>query len=230
MRTDGNCDEVRALAPELALDIADGHERERALRHLAACPACSTAVAGFSATTDRLLLLAPSIQPPEGFRSRTRAKLAVPAARRPSPARWLAVAAAIVVAVAIGAGTTARITAQDRALGRSYRGILSQGDGAFFTVAPLTGPAGRAGTVWGYQGSPSWIFASFAPDAPSGTYRASLRTVDGHTVDLGTFRIDASYPNWSASIPVGLTDVRGIRFVASDGTAFDAPLDPRSPW
>ena len=236
MRGDVTCEEVRAVAPELSLGVADGHERERALRHLASCPACSATVAGYAATADRLLLLAPSIPPPAGFRARTRARMVEsPARRRASvpgraPARWMAVAAAIVVAVAIGAGTTARITAQDRALGRSYRGILSQGEGAFFTVAPLQGPAGRAGTVWGYQGSPSWLFASFAPGMPPGSYRAWLRTADGREIDLGAVPIDPSHPSWSASIPVGLTDVSGIRFTAADGSSFDAALDPRSPW
>ena len=230
MSSETACVDVRALAPELALGVADGHERERALRHVDGCQACGGVVSGLATAADGLLLLAPRIDPPFGFRSRTLARIARPE-RRGRPSRWLAVAAAIVAAIAIGAGATARVTAGDRALGGSYRTILSEGAGAFFAVAPVEGAAGRVGTAWGYQGQPSWLFVSLHPNVPAGDYRVSMVTSDAQTIELGIARIDPAHATWGAAIPVDLTTVRELRFARTDGSGgFTAMFDPQSPW
>jgi Putative zinc-finger len=52
------CEEVRDLAPELALGIADGAERAEALRHLSACAECRRALEQLSQVADELLVLA----------------------------------------------------------------------------------------------------------------------------------------------------------------------------
>ena len=53
------CDQIRDLAPELALGIADGAERASALRHVANCPDCRRVLDELSTVSDELLLLAP---------------------------------------------------------------------------------------------------------------------------------------------------------------------------
>src|SRR2546423_575254 len=75
MTDEMNCERVRELAPELALDIAGGEERDRALHHLATCPGCRGVVSDLSALGDELLLLAPAAEPPAGFSDRTLARL-----------------------------------------------------------------------------------------------------------------------------------------------------------
>jgi hypothetical protein len=64
------CEEIRDLAPEIALGIADGEERAEALRHLSTCADCRRVVEQLSQVADELLVLAPAQEPPPGFESR----------------------------------------------------------------------------------------------------------------------------------------------------------------
>ena len=82
MNDDVSCEQVRALAPDLAIGIADGQERDAALRHAATCAECRLLVSELSSVADDLLLLAPSHEPPSGFAARTLARISPPAARR----------------------------------------------------------------------------------------------------------------------------------------------------
>ena len=95
MNGEMSCEQVRELAPELTIGIADGQQRDAALRHAATCPDCRQLVAELSLVVDDLLLLAPSHEPPTGFAARTVASISPPAAAipqgmrdpAPSPAR-----------------------------------------------------------------------------------------------------------------------------------------------
>ena len=102
------CDQVRDLAPELALGIAEGQERVAALSHLVAAQSAVQLVSDLSSVGDGLLLLAPSREPP-------RIRVTCPGpARPPAPRakvlplmrrrRWVAIAAAaaIVLGAAVG--------------------------------------------------------------------------------------------------------------------------------
>ena len=59
MTADDRCHEIRELAAELALGIADGEDRARVLEHVADCADCRREVESFSAVADELLVLAP---------------------------------------------------------------------------------------------------------------------------------------------------------------------------
>src|SRR5215475_8510087 len=82
MNAEMGCDQVRDLAADLAIGIADGQERDAALRHAATCPSCRRLVAELSSVVDALLLLAPSHDPPPGFAAATLARISPPASRR----------------------------------------------------------------------------------------------------------------------------------------------------
>ena len=70
------CDELRAMAAEVALGILPGAERADALGHLEHCVGCRVLVEGLAQTGDALLLLAPEADPPMGFESRVAARVA----------------------------------------------------------------------------------------------------------------------------------------------------------
>src|ERR1044072_6357916 len=93
-----DCAEVRELIPELAMGVASGDDRARALKHLAGCAACRRELEDVTATVDELLLLAPEHEPPLGFDARVLSAMR-PAAARRRPRILLAVAAAAAVAV-----------------------------------------------------------------------------------------------------------------------------------
>jgi hypothetical protein len=70
------CDELRAMAAEVALGILSGAERADALAHMEHCVSCRVLVEGLAQTGDSLLLLAPQAEPPMGFESRVAARVA----------------------------------------------------------------------------------------------------------------------------------------------------------
>src|SRR4029450_14086852 len=100
-----SCEEVRSLVPELALGIAAGDDRARALEHLADCPACRGRLEELSIVADELLLLAPAQEPPAGFESRVLGRLEPPA--RP-PRRRRILVPAVATRDAPRAGCAAR--------------------------------------------------------------------------------------------------------------------------
>jgi hypothetical protein len=245
MNAEMGCDQVRDLAADLAIGIADGQQRDAALRHAATCPSCRRLVAELSSVVDDLLLLAPSHEPPPGFASATVARISPPAAHRratragaeqlPARRRWLprlAVAASIIAALAVGAGAVYQGTSADRRLADSYRAVLAQGHGSFFTAAPVHGPTGTAGTVFGYQGNPSWLWATVhLPNASAQRFNVQLITRDGRHLPAGTAVLGGTHDTWAAQIPMNLTNLAQLRFVAAGGqTTIVAYLNARSPW
>jgi hypothetical protein len=110
------CADLAEVAPELALEILGGAERAAAIAHLEGCVPCQQLVDTLAADADRLLMLAPSTEPPAGFQQRVLTSLdgvAQPAASRPRPrprgAAALALAACVAfVALALSLGPSTR--------------------------------------------------------------------------------------------------------------------------
>jgi hypothetical protein len=238
MTAEMGCEQVRDLAPELALGIAEGEERDAALRHLSGCSGCRQLVSELSSVGDELLQLAPAHDPPVGFESRVLAGLAEPPRRRsirPLVRRWqlLAAAAAVVVlAATLGAGSVLLATAGERRLAAGYQTVLSQGRGAYFLAAPLQGSQGRVGTVFGYQGQPPWAMVTLQPPIQEeGRFQVQAVTRDGRYLSLGDAVLGGAKGTWGGQLPVDLSAVHELRFIGSDRrTAFTATFDTANPW
>ena len=236
MNGEMNCEQVRELAPELAIGIADGQQRDAALRHATACPDCRKLISELSSVVDDMLLLAPRREPPPGFAAATVARISPPAARRVrARRRWvprLAVAASVVAALAVGAGAVYQGTASDRQLASSYRAVLGQGHGSFFAAAPLRGPTATVGTLFGYQGRPSWLFATMhLPGSGTQRFNVELITRDGRHLPAGIAILGGTHGTWGAQIPMNLSNLAQLRFVATSGhTTIVASLNARGPW
>jgi hypothetical protein len=69
------CAALREIAGELALDMLGGEERATALAHLETCPECRHEVALLTDAAEELLVLAPDIDPPDGFDQRVVARI-----------------------------------------------------------------------------------------------------------------------------------------------------------
>ena len=212
----GHCEELRAVLPELALGIADGEDRARALAHLAGCPECRRELEELSRVADELIALAPEREPPAGFEARVLERLDVrktpPRRVRPRlrrlrlPTAALAAAAATVVAMTLAYSS-------DRRLASQYRTALQNAHGQYFQSAGLRTPDGtRAGTVFAYQGSPSWLFYVLTRRHASGQYNEQIVTRTGKVVTLPPFRlVDAS---WGLATPVPVKDIARVRLIA----------------
>ena len=135
-------------------------------------------------------------------------------------------------AAAGGVTKASQPTTGTRQLADSYRAVLAQGHGSFFTAAPLVGPTGTVGTVFGYQGRPSWLFATVhLPDSGAQRFHVQLTTRDGRHLPAGTAVLGGTRDTWAAQIPIDLTTVTQLRFVAADGqTTIVANLNASSPW
>jgi hypothetical protein len=213
------CEETRDLAPEIALGIADGEERAEALRHLSTCPECRRAVEQFTQVTDELLMLAPVQEPPAGFESRVVEAMGLGRPPRRRLPRWLAprwlaprlgpalATAAVTAAVLIGVYNDDRQTA-DR-----YREALDEAGGQYFQADRLADEAGaRGGVVFGYEGSPSWLFVTVDPAHRGAVKTAELVTRDGRTIPVRGFDLDRS-GTWGGTIPVNLYQVASVRLL-----------------
>jgi hypothetical protein len=226
-----SCEQTRAIAAELALGIADGEQRAQALRHLADCADCRRAVEELTAVADELLTLAPEREPRAGFESRVLAHMQ-PA---PEPARprrvgpWSrillpvgAAAAAALAAVAIALGATS----DDRHLADHYRATLAAANGSSFEAARLYA-AGRtrAGLVYGYRGTPSWIFVATYNPYHSTAYSVELVTNGGGRVALPSLRLDPRTGSAGQAIPLDLQDVSAVRLIGPGrGDVLEAQL------
>jgi hypothetical protein len=217
-----SCEDTRQLAAELALGIADGADRARALEHLAECAECREAVEELSAVADELLMLAPEREPPVGFESRVLARVQ-PAPIAPRRLRHrrrslLAAVAAAAVAAAATAGVVLGSTSDDRRLADHYRAALATAHGTDFEAARLRAPGQvPAGVVYGYRGSPSWIFVAIYRPYRATTYSIELAMTSGRRVTLSSLRLDTRTGSAGQSIPVDLHLVSSVRLVGTRG-------------
>jgi hypothetical protein len=217
----GHVDEIAA---ELALGVVDGEERARALEHLAGCPDCRRSVEELSEIADGLLLLAPSREVPIGFESHALEPLR---ARRSPPRRRRALVpiAAAATAAALAVTGTLLVVEDDLQLASDYRGTLAEANGEGFHVEHLYGPGEEpVGTVFGYQGSPSWLFVIVDPAERPRVRGATLVMGDGGRVPLRSFALDPANGSWGGTIPVALDDVSVVRVLPAGGDALVAQL------
>jgi hypothetical protein len=224
------CAETRDLLPELAAQTAAGDERARALGHLGDCPECRGELAATADLLDDMLALAPEHDPPPGFESRVLARMTapdpagvppepeppvasgpVPARRRmPVPMLW---AASIVVFALLAAGTVWWTARDERRLAAEYRHALDVAHGRSLRAAPLLTPAGtETGTLFVYEGTPSWLYVTFRITPPQGRYDVRLRTTDGRRLPLRPFTATATSAGWGSVIEVSATEVERLEF------------------
>jgi len=219
-----DCVATDELIPELAIGVAPGDDRARALGHLALCPRCRTELESVTATADALLLLAPEREPPPGFESRVLAGAATPRRRTGLLLRAAAVVVAVVVAAALGGGTVWSRTAEDRQLAESYRDTLRVAQGRYFRAVPIMADGAiPIGNLWAYQGKPSWLLVVVQTENGSGRYTVRMTTRDGRRSVLGSMSVQQGTGTWSTtiSVPVGeilavhLTDRHGLDITAT---------------
>ncbi len=215
-----NCNDVRVLAPELALGTASAEERAAALVHLERCLSCREEVEQLAETVDVVSSLAPAAEPPEGFEGRVLARvdaLTATPVRTPRPStrarrRLGLVAAAAAVALALVGVAALRF------------GASSSPELASYTMQTSTGRA--VGEAYLHGGDTPWLFVEVpgwtdrAAGAPR-TYSVRVSTKDGHdTVVPGDF--DGGAGGWGTVIHVDPSKVREVALVDDAGRVWCA--------
>jgi hypothetical protein len=208
------CPEVRPLLAELALGTLTGHDRGRALEHLGGCLDCRRELRSLSEVADEMLMLAPSAEPPVGFESRVLERVGATRGARLRESRWVAVVAVALVAALIGGAVVYAAGAADRELAGSYRATLAVADGEYFAARPLeSGDGSEAGHVFGYQGSPSWVFCVVRAGTDEGSYDIEITAIGGDTWSAGEMQIEEGKGTWAQPLGVDLHDVLRFRLV-----------------
>jgi anti-sigma-K factor RskA len=212
---DARCEETRAMAAELALGIVEGEERGRALQHLAECPECRAEVEKYSELADELLLLAPQREAPVGFESRVLNEL-LPAPQ-PKRRRGLRLVLAPAAAALTAAAIVLVIVAPDLRVASHYQHTLDQANGKEFESYPLQAGGTHVGTVFSYEGSPSWVHIDVDQGRRAGMTAAELVTDEGSEIPLHWFQLDPAGGS-GGSIPVDPNHVSVLRLSGAPGT------------
>jgi hypothetical protein len=213
---DSRCQEIRELAPDLALGIVEGEERGRALEHLADCPDCRRRVEELTEIADELLLLAPHREPPVGFESAVLQRV-LPAPPPKRRRRRFALVLAPVATALAAAGITLAIVSGDIRDATHYHQTLQQANGQEFEAYSLYGGGGAlAGTVFSYQGAPNWLLITVDPAHRADLKDATLVLDDGSQVKLNWFHLDASGSS-GGGLPVDPHRVAVLRLLPGTG-------------
>jgi hypothetical protein len=213
---DPRCEEIRELAPELALGVVEGEERGRALEHLADCPDCRRRVDELSEVADELLLVAPYREPPPGFESKVLGEVLPTPPKRRRRRRFALVFAPVASAVAAAAITLA-VVSGDIETASHYRQTLQQANGKEFEAYSLYSGGGRfAGTVFSYQGRPNWLVITVDPAHRADLSSAQLVMNDGSQRQLSWFQLDSSGSS-GGGIPVDPHNVSVLRLLPGAG-------------
>jgi hypothetical protein len=214
MSTD--CDETRDITTELALGIASGEERARALDHVAGCPACRQELERLAAIADDMLVLAPESEPPPGFEARVLRAMAP----RPRRRRWLrqrlTLPAAGLAGAALASAALLLSFNSDRQLANEYRQALSAAHGSAFAAVPLRDTARAAhGSVSLYKGSPSWLVVTVDGAPRERVARAEIVSRSGRRVPLRAFRLTAGV--WGGALPIPFDQVASVQLLSEQG-------------
>jgi hypothetical protein len=202
------CEDVRAVAAEMALDVLPADERARVLDHLDDCPSCHELVDSFVRASDSMLVALPDAPVPAGVASAIRAtRPGTTVTTRSGAARgWLVAAAAAVLLIVVA---VAAVVSRDD----------SDGDGPDEIAAQLIAPAGGAevGSISLEGGDDPWMWVTVA-GLDDGTYRCEVEFADGTTTVVGRVVVTGGEGAWDAPIAVDVGDVREVHVVADDGT------------
>ncbi len=84
--------------------------------------------------------------------------------------------------------------------------------------------------MFGYEGSPSWVFVVVSTPTGSGTYTVEVTTHDGRRLPLGTLTMTDGKGSFGQALPGALRDIAHLRLVHPDGaTGFQAAFRRPSP-
>lgn len=200
------CRAFDELAEELALGMVDEPRRSELLAHAATCARCQSVLDGLGSVVDRLLLVAPEVEPPAGFESRVLTRLgAEPAPPARSPTRWMWAAAAAVLLIVAG-GLVATKFADDGS--------------APAAAAIVTADGSSVGTVRLVAEPAPHVFITIAAPRPGpGVRHCELQTDAGTWVEVGTWEVaDIQGGVWAVGIEADLLDARAMRVTDDDGT------------
>jgi hypothetical protein len=140
----------------------------------------------------------------------------------------LALAAGVIAAALAGGAVSAAVTldrgADDRALADRYRQILSVADGQYLRAVRLTTGSGvDAGTVFFYQGRPSWMLVSVTSAPADGAYDMVVTDRAGTDHSVGVCRVTDGTGTTGYQLPARVADITAVALNGPGGVRLSAP-------
>jgi hypothetical protein len=205
---DLDCERLHELAAELSLGVLPGRDRAEALAHVQECPACEAYLRELTGIGDRLVGLAPAVEPPVGFEQRVLDRIGVTTtARRTRPRRLLVTAAAVLVLAAVGA------------LGWVGHGVLHRPDPeSVLKTAEIESDGHWIGEAYAHTDTRSWLYVEVSSLPANGTVSCQLRLRDGRVINVGAFPVTGGAAQWGGPAPMIGTGPAEVRILAADGT------------
>jgi hypothetical protein len=221
------CEEFANVAAELALGVLTGRERAQALAHLDHCDACRAEIRQLTQTSEELLGLLPTAEPPAGFETRVLARIGIEA---PAPKqrglgrgwklpRWsagrpvgitrrmlatAAVVAALAVAIVGGWGLRSATAPTTASSPLSSAALVSAGHQ-------------DTGKIFLYNGSPRWLYMGVNGASADGTVICQVVGKDGQVTTVGSFQLTNGYGSWGSPVPASAGPLSGARLVTPGG-------------
>lgn len=202
------CGDVRALAPDVALDLLAGDERAAALEHLGGCAGCRLEVEELASVADSLLLLGPLEQPSPEFDAAVLARIRGDAERVPAPRpalghRRLVRAGLVAACLLLGAGL---LLAAPRPGSAERRADF------------LSASGGATGEVLLTDGDPDRMTCTVDNPHFKGPYGVELVLDDGTRRSMGGFEVDGGRYTWGTALPVDADRIVAVEVQSPDGT------------
>lgn len=211
-----DCEEIRDITAEIALGVASGEERARALDHIATCADCRRELERLSAIADEMLVLAPESEPPPGFEERVLQQIAPRPAKQRRLRRFLTLPAVGLAGAALATGVLLVAFHDDRQLASQYRQALAAANGKEFVAVPLRDGAGvKRGSVSLYRGSPSWFVVTVPGARQNAVARAELVSKSGTRASFDHFKLVRGV--WGGALPIGFDQVASLQLLDAHG-------------
>ncbi|HEY8525836.1 MAG TPA: zf-HC2 domain-containing protein [Acidimicrobiales bacterium] len=175
--TPPTCDQMRELAPDLALGLLTGAERAAALDHLEGCAACRAEVASLTDVGEAVLALAPEVEPPPGFTARVLDRIAAARAdeARGDEARGDEGPVAEPPAAAVPGARALEASGPGATPGPDHR-LAGEAPAPGDTPTPAAGPSRRSRRRWAV---PAAVAAAAAVLAVVGAVGLAVTSDDG---------------------------------------------------
>ena len=220
------CDDFDDGVDELALGLLDEPDRGRLLDHAASCARCQARLDDLIALTERLLLVAPQIDPPAGFEGRTLERMGARARDRRAggdlraqPGRSAPLAALRagrrrgdprpVLAAGVGVGRW-----RDRGRGATPATACAPDHGVIVSAA-----GAELGTVTlVLDPQPHVLVAIDTPRRATDTRTCQLRLPGQPWQTVGTWSYDEIASGiWAVGVDPALLDAAAMRVIGPDG-------------
>jgi hypothetical protein len=200
-----SCEDFESDVVELALGHLGEPRRSELTAHVATCSACEHHLAELVAVTDRMLELAPEVEPAAGFEARALAGMAPasPTGARRRPLAALA-GAAVLIVVLVALALVLSAPGADSPEWRAAP-VVSRGGDDIGTVELLGADPPRL--VVTMDGPADW----------TGVWTCQVR-VEGRWVDVASYTADEVVNGvWAAGLPPLGAEATGMRILGGSG-------------